>query len=117
VHFFPSGDSPAMARAMLDVINDPSLRESLVARGYEYVERNGWGRKKKEYLDLIDSLSAESFEAAGPATSELLRFQRIRNRDLSAIPAASHVAVPGTEQHEAAPASLAEEQLIRQQIQ
>lgn len=57
VHFFPSGDSRAMTAAMLDVINNKGLRESLVTRGHEYCERNGWGRKKKEYLDLIDLLS------------------------------------------------------------
>ena len=66
VHFFPSGDSQAMAEAMLDVINNQELRQSLVARGYEYVERNSWGRKKKEYLDLIDSLSAECFDDIQP---------------------------------------------------
>jgi hypothetical protein len=61
VHFFLSGDSQAMAEAMLDVINDKVLRQSLVARGYEYVEHNSWDLKKKEYLDLIDSLSTEHF--------------------------------------------------------
>jgi hypothetical protein len=58
-----------MAMAMLDVINDSALRESLVVRGYEYVERNGWGRKKKEYLDLIDALSTELFEDIRPSIS------------------------------------------------
>jgi glycosyltransferase involved in cell wall biosynthesis len=64
VHFFPSGDSVAMAKAMLDVANDKCLRESLIARGYEYVERNGWDQKKSEYLNLIDSLASERFEDA-----------------------------------------------------
>jgi glycosyltransferase involved in cell wall biosynthesis len=64
VHFFPSGDSVAMAKAMLDVANDKSLRESLIARGYEYVERNGWDQKKGEYLNLIDSLATERFADA-----------------------------------------------------
>lgn len=61
VHFFTSGDSRAMANAMLEVIEDPHLRETLVARGYEYVERNGWDRKKNVYLELVDSLSTETF--------------------------------------------------------
>jgi glycosyltransferase involved in cell wall biosynthesis len=61
VHFFRSGDSQAMAEAMLDVIKNKGLRESLARRGYEYVRRNGWDQKKKEYLDLIDSLSTEIF--------------------------------------------------------
>ena len=66
VHFFPSGDSQAMAVAMLDVINSPDLRECLVKRGYEYVQQNGWGQKKKKYLDLIDSLSTERFDEIQP---------------------------------------------------
>jgi glycosyltransferase involved in cell wall biosynthesis len=59
VHFFASGDSEAMAKAMLDVINDRDLRDSLAQRGFEYVQLHGWERKKKEYLDLIDRLSTE----------------------------------------------------------
>ena len=66
VHFFPSGDSLAMAQAMLDVAEDKNLRESLIARGYEYIERNGWDQKRKEYLDLIDSLSTERFDDVQP---------------------------------------------------
>jgi len=66
VHFFPSGDSRAMANAMLDVINNKELRQELITRGYEYAERNGWDRKKQEYLDLVDSLSTERFDGASP---------------------------------------------------
>jgi len=66
VHLFRSGDSQDMARAMLDVIKDDNLRVSLVRKGYDYVERNGWGIKKKDYLDLIDSLSTESFDEFVP---------------------------------------------------
>lgn len=73
VHFFPSGDSLAMARAMLDVVDNKDLRESLIARGYQYVECHGWDQKKKEYVDLIDSLSTERFDdvqvAADPASA------------------------------------------------
>ena len=76
VHFFPSGDSEAMAQAMLDVINNPDLRESLIKRGYDYVEHNGWGGKKREYLDLIDSLSTERFDDIHPALSAGLLFRR-----------------------------------------
>jgi len=62
VHFFPSGDSKALADAILDVAKDSDLRKTLIARGYEYVERNGWGRKKQEYIELVDSLSTERFD-------------------------------------------------------
>jgi glycosyltransferase involved in cell wall biosynthesis len=57
VHFFESGNSHAMAEAMVDVFKDKELRQSLVTRGLEYCEHNGWARKKSEYLDLIDSLT------------------------------------------------------------
>lgn len=67
VHFFRSGDCNDMAKAMLDVIHDRNLRESLVVAGYAYVERNGWGRKKQEYLDLVDSLSTELFDDVEPS--------------------------------------------------
>jgi len=71
---------------MLEVINNQKLRESLIARGYEYVERNGWDRKKKEYLDLIDSLSTECFEDIEPALSAALEFQRNHNQQASTGP-------------------------------
>jgi len=67
VHFFPSGDSRAMAAAMLEVINDKELRESLISRGYDYCRHNGWARKKQEYLDLVDSLSTDLFDDIDPA--------------------------------------------------
>jgi glycosyltransferase involved in cell wall biosynthesis/peptidoglycan/xylan/chitin deacetylase (PgdA/CDA1 family) len=62
VHFCPSGDSVAMAQAMMDVAEDKKLRDSLIARGRVYVERHGWNQKKKEYLDLVDSLATERFD-------------------------------------------------------
>jgi len=64
VHFFPSGDTRALADAILDIANNDELRQTLIARGYRYVERNGWDRKKKEYLDLVDSLTTERFDSS-----------------------------------------------------
>jgi glycosyltransferase involved in cell wall biosynthesis/peptidoglycan/xylan/chitin deacetylase (PgdA/CDA1 family) len=71
VHFFPSGNSQAMAAAMLDVIENNHLRETLVAGGYDYVERNGWQRKKQDYLNLVDSLSTEVFVDVKPAEAQI----------------------------------------------
>ena len=59
VQFFESGNVSAMADTMLQVINDSSLRESLVANGYEYSARNNWDVKRQDYLDLVDSLSSQ----------------------------------------------------------
>jgi glycosyltransferase involved in cell wall biosynthesis len=62
VHFFKSGDSLSMAEAMLDVINSKDLRQRLIARGLEYVERHGWNAKRQDYFDLVDSLCQEVFD-------------------------------------------------------
>ena len=64
VRFFTSGDSQAMAEAILDVMDHPHLRESLREKGLQHADRNSWDRKKGEYLKLVDSLSTERFEGA-----------------------------------------------------
>ena len=61
VHFFPSGDSQALADAILEVIQDEALRKNLVAKGLEYARQNSWDQKKNEYLKLVDSLTTQSF--------------------------------------------------------
>ena len=61
VRFFESGNALALAEAMLQVIEDRPLREALVAKGYEYVVRHGWDSRRRDYLNLIDSLSTETF--------------------------------------------------------
>ena len=82
VHFFPSRDSEAMAKAMLDVINNRDLRESLVTRGYEYVQRNNWATKRQGYLELIDSLSTETFDDIDPEVPVSAILQSDRNERL-----------------------------------
>jgi glycosyltransferase involved in cell wall biosynthesis len=69
VRFFPSSDSSAMAKAMIDVAQNKSLRESLIAHGLEYVAQHSWAQKRKEYLDLIDDLIAEHFHDDQPKAS------------------------------------------------
>jgi len=62
VHFFPSGDSRALAEAIFEVANNEELRKTLISRGHEYAERNGWNRKRAEYIHLVDWLTTERFE-------------------------------------------------------
>jgi glycosyltransferase involved in cell wall biosynthesis len=95
VHFFESGSSTAMAQAMLDVIRNPELRDSLARRGEEYVKIHGWERKKKDYLDLIDALATEEFGASRP--SQEVAKQTIANEDsalqndvAASVPAGNH---------------------------
>jgi glycosyltransferase involved in cell wall biosynthesis/peptidoglycan/xylan/chitin deacetylase (PgdA/CDA1 family) len=68
VRFFPSGNSQAMANAMLDVLHDERLRTTLIAKGLEYVERNCWERHKCGYLNLVTSLTTEDFGSLPPET-------------------------------------------------
>ncbi len=65
VRFFSSGDVQALATAMLEVIENRTLREALTAGGYRYVDLNSWDRRKAEYLGLVDDLSTELFPKAG----------------------------------------------------
>jgi glycosyltransferase involved in cell wall biosynthesis/peptidoglycan/xylan/chitin deacetylase (PgdA/CDA1 family) len=60
VRFFESGDAAGMADAILE-LEDNARRETLIQGGLEYVALHNWDVRKKEYLDLIDSLSTERF--------------------------------------------------------
>ena len=70
VRFFRSGDPDAMAEAMLTVIEDKAVRESLIKNGHEYAERNGWNARRKDYFDLVDGLTAKSFGVTLPVRSK-----------------------------------------------
>jgi glycosyltransferase involved in cell wall biosynthesis len=59
VRFFRSGDPAELAAAVLEVIRRKDLRDALIAAGYEYVDRNSWESRKKAYLQLVDTLTAE----------------------------------------------------------
>lgn len=56
VRFFESENVEDLANAMLEVASNPGLRKRLAANGYRYVAENGWGKKKTEYLALVDGL-------------------------------------------------------------
>jgi glycosyltransferase involved in cell wall biosynthesis len=57
VQFFPSGDAPGMARAILNLFEDRRRREELVQHGLECVQRCSWESRKEDYFELVDSLS------------------------------------------------------------
>jgi glycosyltransferase involved in cell wall biosynthesis len=56
VRFFESGNENDLAGAMLDLIRNPDLRRSLIHNASQYVARNNWNLKKREYLNLVDAL-------------------------------------------------------------
>ena len=70
VRFFTSGDVQALAEAMLEVIENKAVRETLIAGGYRYVDLHSWDQRKAEYLELVDSLSTEVFRSPGRAAVE-----------------------------------------------
>jgi len=56
VRFFRSEDVDDLARQMIEVLHNRELSRSMVARGVEYAENNSWGKRKTDYLGLVDSL-------------------------------------------------------------
>lgn len=81
VQFFASGDSAAMADAMLAVIGDPARRAALVEAGREYVKRNNWDTRRQDYLRLVDHLATEHFPgiATEPPAGEASTVQASRH--------------------------------------
>ncbi len=56
VQFFDSGNAQELANAVVLVAQDEGVRSRLIQKGFEYVNRYSWDFKKKEYLDLVDTL-------------------------------------------------------------
>ena len=70
VEFFTSGDIQSLADAIMRVIEDQTRREELIRNGYEYVDRNSWASKERDYYDLVDSLSVEVFEKSSQPVTQ-----------------------------------------------
>ncbi len=56
VKFFKPGDEKSLAKALLEVMANRSLREQLVANAYKFVEGNDWEVNKHKYLEIIGTL-------------------------------------------------------------
>ncbi len=56
VKFFESENDTDLADSILLLWHNRQLCEQLVANALRYVERNNWSEKKRDYLELIDSL-------------------------------------------------------------
>ena len=68
VRFFESGNENILTAAMLELMNNRSLRENLVRNANAYVARNNWNVKKHEYTRLVDSLiDSIEFQSAAQA--------------------------------------------------
>ncbi len=58
VRFVPSGDEDALAHAMIELVNNPDLREQFVRNGLECSNRYDWDVNKSAYLGLVDLLTS-----------------------------------------------------------
>ena len=57
VRFFESGNTVALAKAVLEVLGNEKLRQEMVRCASEYVVHNSWDNRKNDYLQLVDSLN------------------------------------------------------------
>jgi glycosyltransferase involved in cell wall biosynthesis len=60
VKFFSANDEENLADAILLLINDSALRQTLVNNANEFVKKYTWNENKQGYLDLVDSLANSS---------------------------------------------------------
>jgi glycosyltransferase involved in cell wall biosynthesis len=58
VRFFRGEDEDDLARAILDLIEHPEKRQTLIEHAAEFVAENDWAPKEQEYLRLVDGLLA-----------------------------------------------------------
>jgi glycosyltransferase involved in cell wall biosynthesis len=56
VKFFESENESDLASSILLLWRNPELRQRLAANASQYIRHNNWQEKKREYLDLIDTL-------------------------------------------------------------
>jgi glycosyltransferase involved in cell wall biosynthesis len=57
--FFKSDDEQDLARCMLKLIEDASLREQMLKNSQEFVQGYVWEKRKEEYLGLVDRITRE----------------------------------------------------------
>jgi glycosyltransferase involved in cell wall biosynthesis len=60
LRFFESGNSEALARELIELLQSDDKRKQLAARASEFVANHSWDLKKNVYLDLVDSLCANN---------------------------------------------------------
>ncbi len=56
IKFFQAGDDKSLADAMLAMIHNQKLRETLAASALAYIADQNWDIKKQDYLNLVDRL-------------------------------------------------------------
>jgi glycosyltransferase involved in cell wall biosynthesis len=56
VRFFESGNSDALAEAIIEVLSNDDIRQRMIANALEYASQNNWQRRQAAYLELVDAL-------------------------------------------------------------
>ena len=56
VRFFESGNSEALADAIIEVLQNDPLRRRMIADALKYAGENSWQRCQSVYFDLVDAL-------------------------------------------------------------
>jgi glycosyltransferase involved in cell wall biosynthesis len=56
VRFFESGNSEALAEAIVEVLQNDEFRKELIANALKYAEQNSWQRRQNDYFELVDAL-------------------------------------------------------------
>lgn len=56
VKFFESGNSDALAQAILELSGNSERRRSMIAKAADYAKAQSWNNYKADYLNLIDDL-------------------------------------------------------------
>ena len=85
VRFFESGNPDALAKAIVDVLQDDEMRRKMVDKAAEYAIRHSWQRRQNAYLNLVDALIEKRtlpirpdmpdghFTPSSPATTPVMR--------------------------------------------
>lgn len=70
VKFFQDGDEQDLARCILLLMNDESLRAQMVENAAQFVKAYDWAVNKSTYLDVVDSLLGKSLHARKTVRSQ-----------------------------------------------
>jgi glycosyltransferase involved in cell wall biosynthesis len=56
IQYYENDDEAELAKQMVRLRNNPSIRAKLIENARKHVEENTWNARKHEYLDIVDSL-------------------------------------------------------------
>lgn len=83
VRFFESGNSEALAEAIIHVLEDDALRQRIIANATKYAERNSWECRKADYLELVDSLIENRPVVASGANGTEQEEPKVEDKELA----------------------------------